>query len=78
MRIKATVLEIVNGKIAPEFAHGSQIAGDGALRNLQVAGDGCLGPAPMNKTGVAQTDDLAAAGSKLLTGLSFHADDSRR
>jgi hypothetical protein len=32
----------------------------------------------VNKIGVGRADDLAAAGSKLLTGLSFHADDSRR
>ena len=75
--LEAHLLEIVNGKIAAEFAQNSKIAGDVALRNLQVFGNGRLGPAPVNKIGVGQIDDLAA-GSKLLTGLSFHAGDSRR
>ena len=71
--LEADVFEIVNGKIAPEFVHDRQIAGDGPLRNLQVARDGPLGPAL-----VGETEHLAAASGKLLTVLSFHRGDSCR
>ena len=71
--LEADVFEIVNGKISPEFVHDRQIAGDGPLRNLQVAGDGRLG-----QTLVVEAGNLATAGGKLLTGLSFHGGDSYR
>ena len=44
--------------------------GESAERNPSVAGDGRLSPALVGQPG--RPDDLAAAGSKLLMGLSFH------
>ena len=47
-----------------------------AERNPQVTGEGHLGPACVGQPD--QPDEVAAAGRKLLTGLSFHGGDSFR